>query len=198
MKNFLSLIALILVLATSCGGDTNMDDFRDGVLDEEHRIFVSSTATNGDISGLFGADMYCKDLASSAGLKRTYKALLSTSSSNAADRLELNGPIYVFDSNGSKVEIASAFSFWNTDSESLSQSVTYDESGTSYAGVDVWSGGDSEGRYQSGFNDVCLDWMSSLSTDDGDYGENNFTDGRWLEANKDSCDIGKRIYCISQ
>lgn len=196
-KNIILVIVLI-ILASSCGAGVKDDDFKDGVLDDEHRIFVSSISFNGNLSGLSGADKKCTDLARSVGLKREYKGILSSDEGEAIDRISINGPTYLFDSDDEKTEIASVTSFWDTDNEDLIDPIKYDEAGNLVNNEDVWTGTTSEGTYSSGFNETCNNWNSSSSGLNGDYGNNSFTNSNWIEITVDSCDEQKRIYCISQ
>lgn len=55
-------------------------------------VFLTPQATYGDIGGLAGGDKMCNDAATSAGLPGTYVAWLSTSTTNAIDRVTGNGP----------------------------------------------------------------------------------------------------------
>jgi hypothetical protein len=59
-----------------------------------HTIFVTSSATDGNIGGLVGADAKCQTAATAAGLTGTYVALLSTETVDMRDRFTTSGPIY--------------------------------------------------------------------------------------------------------
>jgi hypothetical protein len=58
-----------------------------GVVNGAKRVFVSSETYTGDLGGLDGADAKCQALADAAHLGGTFKAWLSTSTVDAADRL---------------------------------------------------------------------------------------------------------------
>jgi hypothetical protein len=63
-----------------------------------HTVFVSSQVYDGSLGGLSGADSKCQALATAAGLKGSYKAWLSDSTTAAAYRLtHATGPYVLVD-----------------------------------------------------------------------------------------------------
>lgn len=170
----------------------------DGVTDDEHRIFVSSGSYTGNMGGVDAADANCQSLAESAGLSRTYKAILSTSSSNAtdSDRISLVGAIYIINQNGDKTLIAaSREDFWGTtNSIELIENVDVDEQLAQVSGARVWTGTGSDGATVPA--EHCNGWTSTAGT--GFYGLTNQANSEWIESNSDNCSNTNRIYCISQ
>jgi hypothetical protein len=121
----------LLVAGSACGptlvGVTARDDL-DGIPTLSHRIFISSTKKNALRGGVSGMDGWCQGLASAAGLQRTYKAVVSTSTESVASRLVDLGPVYVLSQSLGSVKVAPSISaLWNAASAPLSLGVAYDE-----------------------------------------------------------------------
>lgn len=72
----------------TAGESTSGDGDGDG-----HRIFITSGNWTGTFGSLAQADLHCQDFADQASLGGTWKALISDSTENAADRLSITGPI---------------------------------------------------------------------------------------------------------
>lgn len=200
MKKFISLTALVLFV--SCGGPDNGGDAdTDGVGSTEHRIFITSTTTDGAMSaatsgstGIEKADSICAARAQEANLTRTYKAVISTFDSKANERLIITGAIYVV-AGSVKTEIAdSSASLWTASTTNLSNPINRDEDGVYLTGQTTWTGTTEEGN---GSDNDCTDWTNTGST--GDYGTNDSLDATWIESgSSDSCSNSKHLYCISQ
>ncbi|MCT4641399.1 MAG: DUF1554 domain-containing protein [Bacteriovoracaceae bacterium] len=188
-----SIIFSIFVILVSCGGESSIN-IVDGISDSEHRIFVTSESYNGNLGAIAGANTKCAALASSAGLKRTYKALISDSSSDAVSSIVLKGSIYIFDDLDEKRLVAiSPSSLWSTSSTDLLNTITYDEKGQ-YLAKNVWSGSFDGGN--SSF-DHCLNWTSSNGSNNGTIGDNSQSDARWINSASFACNATYGIYCIS-
>ena len=95
-------------------------------------VFVTSTSSNGDLGGLAGADATCNSLAQTAGLSGTYVAWLSTSTTDARDRIDDASYIRV---DGTPI----ANNLADLIDGSLQNAVLLDETGTTMA-VRVWTG----------------------------------------------------------
>lgn len=196
------IFCILLLNIISCGGPENGNTELDGVLSSEHRVFVSSAsydgkflANSGALTGLDAADRLCLDLAKAAGLVRNYKAILSSSTKNAKDRLSFTGAVYIVKGT-QKVKIVEAGNdLWGTDSKDLLFSINIDESGTTVAtGTKIWTGTDSSGTVDT---DHCTNWtVNSGAT--GSYGETDYTDQKWLFTSSSNCSTQNRLYCISQ
>jgi len=201
MKN-LVLYCVLLVIIISCGGPGNGSVERDGVPSIDHRVFVSSAsydgkflANSGALTGTDAADKHCADLAKAAGLVRSYKAILSTSSINAKDKLSFTGAVYIVKGT-QKVKIVEAgLDLWSTDSKDLLFSINIDENETTVAtGTKIWTGTDSSGTKDT---DHCTNWTAN-SVVSGSYGETDFTNQKWLYSTTSNCSSQNRLYCISQ
>lgn len=89
------VIVVVVVVAAGCGR-LGFDASRevpvdgadgDGSVDRPNKIFISSTATSGNLGGIAGADAFCEARATAAGLPGTFVALLWTSTTTPADRV---------------------------------------------------------------------------------------------------------------
>lgn len=199
MKKLSSIICAIFL--ASCGGPANEATNSDGVSSSEHRIFITSTTTDGAMTGGVGAtgiekaDSLCQTTADNAGLIRDYKAIISTSDNKANQRIIISGAIYTI-AGSNKTKIAESSSdFWSASTTNLLNPINRDESENYVTNATAWTGTDEEGN---GTDEDCTDW-STNSTGTGDYGDNDEVDAAWVESTtSDNCSNSKRLYCISQ
>jgi|LULF01.1.fsa_nt_gb hypothetical protein len=197
MKFFYLLIYLSLsLIITSCGEAAGDGEGSDGVSVSSHRIFVSSSTHTGNLGGTSGADSICKNLASQAGLVRTYSAIISDNTNSAKnERLVFSGAIYTVDASGQQNLVANSGSaLWNTDSTDLLNEINLDENGN-IVNDNVWSGTDSDG---GSLNTNCSSWTSSLVSESGFSGQSSSATSEWIEAIPKNCNETLRIYCVSQ
>ncbi len=163
------------------------------------RIFVTSTAYNGNLGGLAGADAKCAARATAVGLSGTWKAWISsgaTDPTDARDRLTQNSSPYV-NMRGNKV----ADNWADLVDGSLDAAINYNESGGS-GGAQAWTGSYSNGtRY---FSQDCsasgAGWTSSTGTggDAGLEGLVDSTSGTWSNHGTYSCNGSLPLYCFEQ
>jgi hypothetical protein len=185
---------IILFTVVSCGvADSGDVTTIDGIIDSEHRIFVTSSTYSGNLGGVSGADDKCRQVAINAGLVRTYKAIISTSSSDASNRLLISGNIYVVTGADSRTLVAnSGTDLWNTDSVNLNTTVNVDEN-YSVVAVTPWTGTTASGGAGT---DLCSDWSSTSGN--GDVGLTSSAGSQWVENTFVSCGQSHPLYCISQ
>ncbi len=199
-KNYLVLFVLIFV--SSCGGEGSGSGQTDGLLNNEHRIFLTSQSYLGKLeengqTGLEAADEICKKHAENANLVRDYKAVLSSALVNVKDRLVIRGSIYtVAGSNATKI-IENSVDIWDADSTNLLNSIDRDENGSfTPAGEKVWTGTIEAGTVGTG---TCNNWTDQTAGSQGTIGNTVNLDGKWLDIVLDqNCNIQARLYCISQ
>lgn len=200
MKKLISTFTL-LTLVSACGGPDNTPEDSDGVASGEHRVFITSVATTGDMaagtgsSGMAKADKICQDRAEAANLTRDYKAIISDSTADASSRLVISGEVYTVDDNGDKYLIAEASSeFWDSDTTPLKNTIDRTESGALLANKEVWTGSLESGATTS---DHCVNWTDTGST--ATYGDNSIKTSAWIESSATAnCNTSKHLYCISQ
>lgn len=203
MKKLISTSSLLLLLF-SCGGPDNTSEETDGVGSNDHRVFITSSTVDGAMTGGTGstgilkADDICSGLAENAKLTRTYKAIISTTDSNASERLVISGAIYIV-AGSTATEIASSgSSLWNASVTNLKNPINRDENGTYLTNATIWTGSGEEGNNTS---EDCNKWTHNTSgTYSGDYGSNDAVDELWIgNTSPDSnCSNSKHLYCISQ
>lgn len=184
---------LIIMTFISCGQVTDDND-TDGISKGEHRIFVTSLSYNGNVSGISGVDAICEQIASNAGLSKTYRAIISSSSENARDRLNLIGPVFKINSSGAKILVLEDPLGLFDGSSSLSSLINLDENGSSVSG-DIWTGSTDTGTGKISAH--CNNWLSSSNSDVGSRGTLSLSPS-WLDDISDqTCDQLNSFYCIS-
>ena len=149
------------------------------------------------LGGQNAADWICTFAAYNAGLlgdvwnglDLIYKAILSTPTSYAKDRIQTSGPIY--NMHGDLVANDAA-DLWDG---SIAAPISYDEYGSLISGSSkVWSGSNFGGSY---FNGSCGEWNKSTSSYIGRIGNILYTTGAWLSSGSLLCDQTARLYCVS-
>ena len=191
-----ALIFILIFSFFSCG--ENSSNLVDGVEDGNHRIFVTSTSYDGNLGGISGADSTCATHASNAGLIRTYKAVLSDSTSDIVNNLQVSGSVYIFSNSSTRELVASAASdLWNTDTQDLLNSIQYDEQYNSLSSITPWTGSDSDGTVALTGNH-CTNWSANGSGVSGQVGSATDVDDRWLEGSSITCDNQHPLICISE
>jgi hypothetical protein len=166
-------------------------------------VFATSGTYMGNLGGLAGADATCQSLATAAGLAGTFKAWLSDTTTNAADRLS-HGSGYVL-VDGTLV----AATWTQLTSGDLAHGIDLDEHGSALANPYVWTDTNISGDAELSLNQTansCTDWTNStyssseVGPDDLAFGgEASATDGDWT-ATEDSfaCDGVLHLYCLQQ
>ena len=150
--------------------------------------FVTSAMYTGDLDGLAGADAKCREAADSDLPHlhgRSFKAWLSDSGADAADRLQhaavpyrlVNGTIIASD--------------WNdlTDG-TLDAQLIRTENGDWATLVSVWTGTKQDGTEES---ETCQDWTSPSNSELGWHGSTEFTDSRWTHLGTGTCDWSRPL-----
>jgi hypothetical protein len=157
------LLHLLLSCSAEVEGPVNTDGFADGFADgidlSSHRLFISSTTTNGLIgsTGLSGADAFCTSLAQSAGLKREYRALLSTVALNLKDRFTSTAAVYGVGPSGAYRVTSNLNSNLATGGATLENAISHTELLGSPTGIRAWTGSNSVGVHTSS----CSSWASA-------------------------------------
>ncbi len=167
-------------------------------------VFVTSATGNGDLStwgqsggtgGLAGGDAICRKLATNAGLPNphSFKAWLSSSTTDAASRFQNDGPwmrldgIRVADGLADLVDGKLQAAIDETEQE------TYIGNPSVYPWY-AWTGTQENGQHAT---DLCSNWTSSSSGALGDHGDVPLAGLGWSFGYWDSCDTAKRLYCLS-
>ena len=152
-------------------------------------VFTTSSSHDGALGGLAGADAICAQRASEAGLAGTYIALLSTSTTNAIDRLDGSRGWQRVDGKP-VIDLPSQLTglrAWYP--------IALDESGNDVRvnTTQVWTGTNPDGTAAS---DTCSDWQTvngyagSVGVDES--GAANLTSTNF----SDGCSALHRLYCF--
>ena len=134
--------------------------------DNKVSFFVTSAGPGdgANLGGLEGADAHCQNLAAAAGAgDQTWRAYLSTSSTNARDRIG-SGPWY----NAKGELIASSVDELHSDANKISKQTGLTETGAMVNGRgdtpnthDILTGSNADGTLAAGM--TCEDWTSNSS-----------------------------------
>jgi hypothetical protein len=151
------------------------------------RTFVTSTLQLGTFGGLAAGDAICQARADAAALGGTWRAWLSTSTSNIRDRIVgteyrlVDGTTVVASSLNDLVD------------GTLANNIDHDETGA-LATSNVWTGTSDDGTASAS---TCGDWTNASGT--GTYGANDLPTASigWSEQGTTSCGSNSlRLYCI--
>lgn len=158
-----------------------------------HRLFVTSTTTDGAFGGLQGGDGICGQLARGQNLGGQWKALLSTAGTAVTSRVSVQAAVYNL--NGDKIADG-ASDLWDGD---IDNPVGYDERGGTASG-DVWTGTEKSGAAKQA---DCNGWSSDSRLTGGQEGRADKKESRWVEDNDglfdaESCNNNLPLYCIEQ
>jgi hypothetical protein len=190
-SNILILTLLALLGPTAIAFTYNMGAFWQlpaPVLLTQHRIFASSTH-NGNLGGLTGADSWCQARADSQALGGTWKAVMSDSTTNAKDRIYINGIVR----NLSLDQIAdNEADLWDG---TIDNAVKFKENGVAAEEASVWTGTLTNGNKASLH---CNNWTSASSGVDGERGGPEDSNGDWIDRGDMGCDNLRHVYCIDQ
>lgn len=162
-------------------------------------IFVTSEPlmAAGDIDGLDGANFECRKRAAAQGLANhdRYRAWLSTSLFNAADRVEHHKGRYILVTGEVVAEDFEALT-----SGTLQVPVQRTEKGE-ILNTPVWTGTASDGQRVQGIS-LCTDWTDSEVIDfEAIAGSSSYADAKWtndVTQNPSPCDGPGALYCIEQ
>ncbi len=159
------------------------------------RVFISSALYMGTLGGLAGADTKCQTLANTAGLGGTWKAWLSDTTTNAADRLTHGVLGYYLIDNVTKIA-----NDWNgLVSGSLLSGISMSETGQLIPpGTKVWTNTEGNGiKIATSPENTCSNWTTDQYR--AIYGLNErFGGSGWTNTNYTKCNNALRLYCFEQ
>lgn len=148
-------------------------------------IFLTATLYSGNMGGLSGADAICQTAADAAGRPGVYKAILSTTTQDAKDRLTVIHPVVRVSDNTA----IAASNFWTQGMEDQPRTAT---NGAAY-GDHYWSGTTTGGTKHT---DTCSDWTS----DSGNGKTSSSAVGSTFAGGGSpiSCALTRRLACLQQ
>lgn len=151
-------------------------------------VFVTSTSTDGNRSGLAGADSFCQARATAAGLSGTFRAWLSTSVTAAASRLTHSPGRYV------RTDGVVVANHWtDLTSGTLRAPISKDESGNNAGTLPVWTATNPNGTF---VGPDCQGWTGT--SDLGVTGTSSATSAQWTVTQRTFCANQGVLYCFEQ
>jgi len=162
------------------------------------RIFVTSTTYNGNLGGLAGADAKCQARANAASLGGTWKAILSDSTTDASERLDVAG-YNIIDMKG-RLAVPNG-NLWSpnyydgANNNYLLLSLNLTELKTDATSSPWTSTNYNGGKYASA---TCLNWSSNSSANTAVYAWMGQINTYWIGYNSDNCSLVHSLYCIEQ
>jgi hypothetical protein len=152
-------------------------------------VFVSSEVKTGNLGGVAGADALCIQLGKAANIPGvTFRAWISTPTTNAIDRIKGTGPFKLVDGTviaQDRTELASG---------KLRHGLDKDEKGATppLAEDRVWTATGADGKYAGG---DCAQWTGGQS---GRVGEAEQASDAWTTLVDEACTEVNRVYCFAQ
>lgn len=172
-------------------GTTHPNDGGSTTTSGQKRVFVTSVTYSGSLGGSSGADQKCNLAAQGANLGGTWKAWLSSGSTNAIDRIADVGPWYGMD--GKKVFNNKA----NLTTTPLA-SIERSEQNTIQL-AEVWTGSE-QGGTAAGMD--CAAWTSADDADEGASGSPSaYQSAGWgghSPAQPTPCGFPNALICFEQ
>ena len=159
------------------------------------RVFVTNETISTDMPGLAGADLFCNTAASDAGLTGTWTAFLSTTGTNARDRIA-EGPYARLD------EVLIADDRDDLLDGGIAAPINIDENGNP-ATRNVYTGSVEDGTRGTNTwgNGLCKDWTQGCGVCEGNHwyaqsGLSNESGSRWVNWGWQFCGGGSSVYCF--
>ncbi len=151
------------------------------------KVFLSAGSYAGSsLNGSYGADLLCMSEAATAGYSGNWKAVISTETLNARDRLSIVYPVLnAFD--GTLVE---STDFWGSTFEGP---IKRRSDGAAYY---AFTGTSGNGDLQPG--QTCGSWTGGDSTTAATHGYSGWVDQRMMVDSTTACTASRHIYCIEQ
>ncbi len=170
------------------------------------RVFVTSTAYDGNLGGIAGADAKCQARADGASLGGTWKAMISDGSTNAISRV-LNRTKPVFTIAGKLAWNPSQQVILGGDTNPaygagslpfgaglIASAINITELGTTPAAYIVWTGTNTNGQVVG--TSHCSNWTSNSSGISAYYGNASSVSSIWITQNVSPCNNSYRLYCL--
>jgi hypothetical protein len=142
--------------------------------------------------GIAAADTFCQADADANGLSGTYRALLSTTTADAASRFDLDGPTWVRVDGVPWLERASDLA-----AGSVLATLNVDATGAARYFAPVWSGSSDPNARSLGAIDSCSDWTSTAGMGRG--GRAEFSNFYFFRQWSMACSaVQPHLYCLEE
>lgn len=158
------------------------------------RVFITRQRFNGNLGGLAGADTKCGDAASAAGLNGTWKAWLSTTTTNAIDRLTDVSP-WVDMEGTTMFATRSALT-----SGPANGGIWRDERGMFLGSNNIWTATGGQGTYNAylASEPPCSEWTAATMQNGARIGQVGRTGSAWTSYAGTTCDQTAHLLCFEQ
>lgn len=156
---------------------------------EHRKVFVTAGNYQGGLGGLAGADMKCG--MEQGSLMGEFKAWLSDGTTGPADRFDtaFTGVYELADG----TMVAHGWSGLTT--PPLAHAIDQEADGTPTLDAQyVWTNTETDGMPTG--SEHCVNWTSSLMSENGDYGLSEKDDDQWTHAATDTCNRFNFLYCF--
>jgi hypothetical protein len=170
-----------------CAGIDHQNEVSPPVPEVGRRAFVSTPTLAP--AGLAGADAHCQSNAADAGLAGTFTALLGTTESTPASRLNMDGLPWVTTTGLRIIDDSPDIA-----TRSLRTAVAYDAWGQPLA-TSIFTGSTRAGRIGDA---TCADWSSTESTDEVRTGRNSAAQQFFWGYYPGPCDREHSLLCFEE
>ncbi|MBM4776852.1 MAG: hypothetical protein GQE15_04040 [Archangiaceae bacterium] len=152
-------------------------------------VFATSIGVTGALGGLSGADSICAQRALASGLRGTFRAWLSTSTTNALSRLGTSSGWIRPD----------GLPFANSQADLVAGRILYplrlDEFATDVFTMKAFTSTLAEGTLNTGAS-TCSDWTSSVGQTPAGAGLTSLSTTGWTAGASAPCGSQQRLYCF--
>ena len=156
------------------------------------QVFVTSaTVPDGNLGGLAGGDATCTSAATAAGLPGTWTAWLSTTTTDARDRI-IDAAYELLDETvvaNSKADLLDG---------TLDVPINRDENGTGGVNSRVYTGTQGDGTLATNAQPNCQDWTTNGGSEGSQTGDSTLTTSGWTNTGGLGCGSANgRLYCFA-
>lgn len=184
----------LVSLVGACGGGGGGG----GGVGDDKIIFTTVSQFDGNLRGVSGADDSCMSDENYPGTG-TYKALIVDSTNRVASVTANTGDgqvDWILQPNTDYVQSDGTTAIMTTDANGLFVFGELTNSITA-GGSDYWTGLDANWQ-PGGDTTLCANWTSNSVTEDANYGEGSFVNGRAIASDNSFCDESLWLACVEQ
>ncbi len=161
------------------------------------RVFVSNGRAHGTFGGASGADTQCMGSAQGPGLKGTFYAWISTSTSSPQTHFTKGTAPYVLVDGTTEVAKDFAHLAGTTSSVALEHAIDHDENGGLIASGVVWTATQPDGTFSGGPD--CSDFAATPTDPTAQTGDSSQVNTTWTESTTSTtCSTLAHFYCVEQ
>lgn len=157
------------------------------------RVFVTKNTFSPNFGSATAADAVCQAAAVAASRTGTFKAFISSSTSNAASRITNapGRPWYMY----SAIPARIADNLTDLLDGTIQQAINVDEFGADIGNPKfAWTGSKTNGTVQP--SNTCNDWTTTQANVKGTRGAADKIDAQWVNQPDATCNQSYRLYCF--